>query len=81
MAYMLPAVSLPIARNLPLLSKLDVSKLNISLFDGSNWATWSWKVSNFFAAASLMSLLDNEKAEPTPEEKTKVNLIFCPNND
>ena len=25
--------------------KLDVSKLNISLFDGSNWATWSWKVS------------------------------------
>ena len=55
--------------------EFNINKMNISLFDGSNWATWSWKVTNFFAVAGLMSLLNDEEADPK-EEKTKVNLIF-----
>ena len=56
--------------------EFKINKMNISLFDGSNWATWSWKVTNVFAVAGLLSLLNDAKAAPKEEEKTKVNLIF-----
>ena len=61
--------------------KFDVTKLNITPFDGTNWLTWRWKISRFFQYAKLDSLLvttpGTAAKEATPEQSTMFDLILA----
>ena len=56
--------------------KFDLNKLNIELFDGSDYPTWKWKLENFFEHAGLTKVITEETAVATKDQKTMVNLVL-----
>lgn len=53
---------------------MDITKINIKPFDGTNFNLWRWQVFTYIKAAKLDKVLSGDN--PTPEDELKFDLIL-----
>lgn len=58
-------------------NRFDVSKLNITPFNGEGYSIWKWKLENLWEHLGLTKVIDGTATSIEDKDKTLCNMIFC----